>query len=301
MSAERRTQGDPNNSEQQTLNSERRNRGRDSAPTIPPVGAESLPRFRAVLSSVFCVLTSEFSGLLLRSSACIMLLSSASCVLLSVRCDWLLGRDTTPPMVWLRTPLDSALVGGTVSIQAHATDSSGVSKVEFFLDTVLLGAGSLMGSADDYEYTWNTSGLPLLSTHSIYVRATDIYDNAGYSDTTHVTITAANDIDILHGAVELPPHDTGFARFSAQAGDSLLGDARLLYGGTLTDFFWCDSLSFYNYRHQQNFTPHDRRQNQSDIAVASPVTVAGKYYVVFQNGTSSTRTLWVRFLLRKKS
>lgn len=220
-------------------------------------------------------------------------------VSLLVNCDWLLTKDTNPPVVWFRSPANGALCRGMILLQVHATDSSGVVRVEFFVDSLPLGTGTPTGTPDDYEYLWNTTGLPLMSTHYLRARAIDLYDNVGYSETVQVTVIGANDVDVVHGSLSIPARETLFVGFNGQPGDSLVGDARVLAGATLSDFFWCDSLNLVRYRARQNFTPFDRYQNQTVLAVACPVPEAGKYYLVFHNAATSSRTVWVRFLLRR--
>ena len=89
--------------------------------------------------------------------------------------------DATPPAVNITSPANGAVVSGSVTISATATDASGIQRVWFYVDDVYLRSDAIA----PYTATWNASGAGS-GPHTIRVRA---YDNAGnYADTT-VSVT----------------------------------------------------------------------------------------------------------------
>ena len=62
--------------------------------------------------------------------------------------------DNTSPTVSITNPADGATVFGTLNLKASASDNVGISKVEFYVDGVLV----VTDTAAPYEYAWNTTG-----------------------------------------------------------------------------------------------------------------------------------------------
>jgi fibronectin type 3 domain-containing protein len=79
--------------------------------------------------------------------------------------------DTTPPAAQLTAPAANSTVSGTVTVTATATDASGVTKVEFYVNSKLIGTDTNA----PYSFSWDTTPLPN-DKHSIAVAA---YDTAG--------------------------------------------------------------------------------------------------------------------------
>jgi hypothetical protein len=217
--------------------------------------------------------------------------------LLVLSCDWLFTKDTAPPQVLMLSPLDSALVSGIITLRASASDSTGVSKVEFLVDTGLVGTATPTGG--NYELAWNSSAFPAGSWHSVSARGTDLAGNVGYSDTVQVLTAGAAEIDVLHGELIIPANTYVWLSFVVASGDSLIGDARVTNGTPLSDFFWCDSANFALFQAQQTFTALDRQQNLAMVSVASLAPAAGTYDMVFRNTTTGPKTVWARFSLRR--
>jgi Bacterial Ig domain len=84
--------------------------------------------------------------------------------------------DNNSPTIAITSPLNSAYLRGIVTIAANATDSVGVTKVEFYVD------GNLIGSdvSSPYNFNWNTTGV-VDGNHVLACRA---YDQIG-----HVTVS----------------------------------------------------------------------------------------------------------------
>jgi hypothetical protein len=218
--------------------------------------------------------------------------------LLSLRCDWLFLPDSTPPHVTMVVPQDSTIVLGTIVLNAAAFDSGGIASVNFLVDDSVVGTGTPDGS--NYQMIWSSAALPMNTWHRFYARATDLANNVGYSDTVRAVSAGSRELDVFHGSFSLVTGHYTWVEFDAVVGDSLVGEARISSGSNLTDFFWCDSANFVLFQNQQSFTAFDRQPNQSAVAVSAPVPAAGNYKIVFSNGTSGIKTIWARFVIRRR-
>ncbi len=93
--------------------------------------------------------------------------------------------DNEGPAVALTLPGSGAAVSGVVSLQADATDPAGVTRVDFFVDGMLLGTDT----SEPYTVSWDSHGMAD-GAHSLLARA---YDQAGNVRTsTAVVVTADN-------------------------------------------------------------------------------------------------------------
>jgi len=122
--------------------------------------------------------------------------------------------DTTAPTVSVTAPANSATVSGTVSVAASASDNVGVSKVEFYVNSVLAATDT----ASPFTYSWNTS-LVSNGTYSVMAKAYDATGNVGQS--ASVTATVNNGVT--------PPAGTITAVFGNAAGSN--------YANTVEDTF----------------------------------------------------------------
>uniref|UniRef100_A0A7C4U7K1 Uncharacterized protein n=1 Tax=candidate division WOR-3 bacterium TaxID=2052148 RepID=A0A7C4U7K1_UNCW3 len=93
-------------------------------------------------------------------------------------------KDTEPPEVEIVSPQNNANVYGVVEIEADVSDNVGVSDVKFYIDDVKV----FTDNKEPYKYSWNTDILTDSSYHTIFVIATDVNNNEGYSDTISVRI-----------------------------------------------------------------------------------------------------------------
>ena len=91
--------------------------------------------------------------------------------------------DTTAPVASIVSPAANATVSGTVRIAATATDTTGVSKVEFYVN----GALKATDSISPYSYSWNTTSVAN-GVHTITVKAYDASNNVGQSAAVTVTV-----------------------------------------------------------------------------------------------------------------
>ena len=94
--------------------------------------------------------------------------------------------DTTPPTVAIAGPAAGSTVSGTQTVTATASDSAGVSGVQFLLDGAPLGAED---TSSPYSVSWNTA-TAANTTHRISARARDAAGNIGVAP--DVTVTVSN-------------------------------------------------------------------------------------------------------------
>ncbi len=92
--------------------------------------------------------------------------------------------DTTPPIVNITSPLDGQTVSGTINLTADASDTSGITKVEFYIDTTLISTDT----TSPYEYSWNST---TVSNASHIIKAIAI-DPAGNTAENTITIQVDN-------------------------------------------------------------------------------------------------------------
>ncbi|HAQ61393.1 TPA: hypothetical protein DCR49_05255 [Candidatus Delongbacteria bacterium] len=103
------------------------------------------------------------------------------------------GIDVTAPTAWITAPEDSTSVIGGLSllITADGTDNVGVTKIEFYVDSILEWTDT---TPLNYEYLWDT--VDKEGEHWIYVKAYDNALNAGSSDPILVTVTRTQQITV---------------------------------------------------------------------------------------------------------
>jgi hypothetical protein len=142
--------------------------------------------------------------------------------------------DNTLPDVALASPVPGMFLGGTAALEATASDSGGVARVDFYAD------GTLIGSDTSAPYTlgWSTAGVAD-GAHTLTVKATDGAGNARTSAGVAVTVdntapatalSAPAQNALVRGTVPVSAtaSDTGgVERVEFYAGGMLLGTARV--------------------------------------------------------------------------
>ena len=102
---------------------------------------------------------------------------------------WLYGlsssipQDSTPPVVSVTAPSNGAEVSGSVTFSANATDNAGVTRVEFFVDDVLVDTDSV----SPYSTAWSSASVAN-GSHNLKAKAYDAFQS---SEST-LTITVNN-------------------------------------------------------------------------------------------------------------
>ncbi len=93
--------------------------------------------------------------------------------------------DTTPPTTSITSPTNGATVTGSITISANASDNVGVTNVEFYRGTTLIGSDS----TSPYSVSWDTTTV----TNGSYSLTSRAFDAAGNNTTsTAVSVTVSN-------------------------------------------------------------------------------------------------------------
>ncbi|KFE72344.1 S8 family serine peptidase [Hyalangium minutum] len=91
--------------------------------------------------------------------------------------------DTTAPSTSITSPAGGATLGGTATISASASDNVGVTKVEFYSGTTLLGSDT----SSPYSFDWNTATVAN-GTYSLTTKAFDAAGNTATSAPVSVSV-----------------------------------------------------------------------------------------------------------------
>jgi large repetitive protein len=91
--------------------------------------------------------------------------------------------DTQPPAVSLTNPASGSIVSQPITVEATASDASGITNVEFYLD----GQRVATDTSAPYTYNWNT-GSTTEGAHTLRAVATDLAGRTG-EQTISVTVS----------------------------------------------------------------------------------------------------------------
>ena len=94
--------------------------------------------------------------------------------------------DTTPPSTSVTSPASGATVSGTITVGASASDNVGVTRVELYVDNVLIGTDT----SSPYQFSWNTT-TATNGGHALQTKAYDAATNVGSSSVVNVTVSNA--------------------------------------------------------------------------------------------------------------
>jgi hypothetical protein len=95
------------------------------------------------------------------------------------------ANDSTPPSVAITSPADGAIVTGTITVSASASDNVAVVGVQFALDGVNLGAEV---TAAPYQAAWDSTAV----SNGAHVLSAVARDAAGNHQTVSVNVIALN-------------------------------------------------------------------------------------------------------------
>ncbi|WP_224365429.1 S8 family serine peptidase [Hyalangium versicolor] len=94
--------------------------------------------------------------------------------------------DTTPPTTSITSPTAGASLSGTATLSASASDNVGVTKVEFYAGSTLIGTAT----TSPYSVTWTTTAVAN-GSYSLTTKAYDAAGNTGTSSAVAVTVNNA--------------------------------------------------------------------------------------------------------------
>ena len=191
---------------------------------------------------------------------------------------WILSQvpgtlDGTSPTVTLTAPAGGATIQGSVALAATATDDVGVTLVEFYLGSTLIGADA----TEPYGIPWATSAVPN-GSYTLTAKAYDALGNVGTSP--GVSVTLANP-DTKAPLVSL----TGPVAGTMLSGPvPLTATASDFNGVTRVEFFYGATLIGADTTPP---SPFGVTWN-ADLVAAGPYTLTAKAYDAAGNvGTSS--------------
>ena len=138
--------------------------------------------------------------------------------------NWTAGPVDNPPSVSIISPAEGAVVSGTVTITATASDDYGVTKVDFYVDGVLLSSDD----ASPYEASWDSTSIAD-GQHTLSATAVD---TAGQTATASIKVTVDN--------VNDPPVANAGSNQSAFVGDTVYfdGSGSSDPDGTIVSYAW---------------------------------------------------------------
>ena len=129
----------------------------------------------------------------------------------------LLSEDTTPPQVSFLEPASGALVSGTITLTAAASDTSDIDRVEFYAAGTFLGAAS----SNTYALSWDTT---TVSEGTCTLTAV-AYDTPGLSASTDLQVEVlADSKNPVVKLLEHPGHTV--------VGQGLAAEVRFTWMGT---------------------------------------------------------------------
>jgi hypothetical protein len=92
--------------------------------------------------------------------------------------------DNSPPTLTIQSPTSGMTVGLTLIVNIQASDASNISRIEFYLQDVLV----YTVTNTPYQWSWDTTKYPN-GEYTITVKA---YDTAGHLKTSQTTVTVKN-------------------------------------------------------------------------------------------------------------
>ncbi|HEX6095965.1 MAG TPA: Ig-like domain-containing protein [Thermoanaerobaculia bacterium] len=92
--------------------------------------------------------------------------------------------DTQAPATSITSPSNGVTVSGSTTVSASASDDTGVTRVEFFVD----GALASTDSSSPYSFSWDTTSASN-GTHALTSKAYDAAGNSGTSASVSVTVS----------------------------------------------------------------------------------------------------------------
>jgi poly(hydroxyalkanoate) depolymerase family esterase len=188
--------------------------------------------------------------------------------------------DTTPPAVNVTAPENGAVVSGSVSITADASDDFGVARVEVRVDGAPVGEAT----SAPYSVVWNAASVAP-GTHAISAVAFDAAGNSTTDDDTTVTVAAGDtsppSVSIvspsegatLSGVIEISVNATDDDRIHSVL---MFLDGELIgsdYRGPEYEFLW-DTAVFPQGTHELSARAFDAAGNMADDSIAVTVKQA---------------------------
>ena len=184
--------------------------------------------------------------------------------------------ESVVPTVSITSPANNAQIINTVSISANASDNVAVTKVEYYVDSVLKSTDT----AVPYQYAWDTSAITT-GTHTITAKA---YDAAGNIGTSSISVVVTKDVT--------PPV---IASTAPAAGSVVSGIVSV--SSTVSDNVGVSMVEFYANGAIQaavNSTPYNYNWDTKTVSDGSYILTAKAYDAAGNVTTTSAVTVTVK-------
>lgn len=184
--------------------------------------------------------------------------------------------DITSPTVAIISPSNGASVSGRVLVTATAADNVGVTKVEFYVDSTLVGTDT----TTPYSYQWDTSVFSVGSVHTLHAKAYDGASNVATSPSISVTIAQATSTD------KIPPQ---VAITSPTNGVQVSGTVPIIVSatdnvGVARVDFYVDSV----FKSSDISPPHSYQWDASQLPAGSVHAFSAEAYDAASNSATSS-------------
>ena len=175
--------------------------------------------------------------------------------------------DTTAPSATLTSPANGAILSGTVTLTATASDNIAVDHVDFLVDGAVVGSDS----SAPYSFDWNSQTVAD-GSHTIRARAVDLAGNS--------TTSSAVTVTVLNSSTNL------FQNPSLEAATNNVPNCWLLGGFGTNSFAWTRTSdahagSWAEKLDLTSYTNGDRKLvNTQDAGTCAPAAIPGHTYTV---------------------
>lgn len=142
-----------------------------------------------------------------------------------------LNPDITPPAGVLTSPSNGAVLTGTTTVAASASDNVGVASVNFFYGTTLIG----IDTSAPYTATWNTT----LVADGVYAVKAIIIDTSANNNSTQVVSVTVSNPDTTAPIVSISSPSNGAG---VSGNPSIVATATDAVGVTSVDFYYDSTL-----------------------------------------------------------
>jgi len=187
--------------------------------------------------------------------------------------------DMSAPAASISSPAGNAVISGTYSVAASASDNVGVIKVEFYVNGVLQATDT----ASPYLFSWNTTSLSN-GSYTLSVKAYDAAGNVGQSSAVTVTVNnVASDTTPPATSITSPANGatvSGNVTVAASATDNV--------GVSKVEFYDNGSLSAV-----VNAAPYSLSWNTALVSNGSHALISKAYDAAGNVGQSAAVTVTV--------
>ena len=183
--------------------------------------------------------------------------------------------EQVPPTVDITFPSDSAKVSGAVTISVNADDNVGITKVEFYVNGILVATET----GKPYVYSWNT----LSTAAGAYTLTAKAYDTAGNVSQSSKSVTVVNDNTPPTVALTSPANYVllkGTVTICASASDNV---------GVTNVEFYCNGMLLY----ASNVSPFSFKWDTTNVGNGVYTIIAKAYDNAGNSKESSSATVLV--------